>query len=66
MFANCYKLLTLPNFSSWDTRKVQSIQNLFSNLNSIKKPIKFPKTIKRKNKDTCLRKSGMYFTSLVK
>ena len=51
MFANCEKLLSLPNFSSWDTRKVQSMQNLFSNLKYVKKPIKFPRTIKRKNKE---------------
>jgi len=66
MFANCYKLLNLPNFSSWDTRKVQSMQNLFSNLNSIKKPTKFPKTIKRKNRDTNHHKNIDYFSFLVK
>jgi len=65
MFANCEKLLSLPNFSSWDARKVQSMQNLFSNLKCVKKPIKFPKTIKRKNKERNNHKTDDYFAHLV-
>ena len=66
MFANCEKLLSLPNFSSWDTRKIESMQNLFSNLKFVKKPIKFPKTIKRKNKERNHHKTDDYFANLVK
>ena len=66
MFANCQKLLGLPNFSSWDTRKIQSMQNLFDNLKFVKKPINFPKVIKRKNKERNQHKTDNYFANLVK
>ena len=66
MFANCQNLLSLPNFDSWDTRKVQSMQGLFRNLKFIKNTIKFPKVIKRKNKDSNHHKNSDYFRTLVK
>ena len=66
MFANCQKLLSLPNFSSWDTRKVKSMQNLFDNLKLVKKPIEFPKVIKRKNKNTKYHKNTKNFGNYMK
>ena len=66
MFANCYKLLSLPNFTSWDTRKIQSMQHLFDNLKFVKKPINFPKVIKRKNKERNQHKTDDYFAHLIK
>ena len=66
MFANCQNLLSLPNFTSWDTRQITSMQELFSNLKLVKKPINFPKKIKRKNKDSNHHNIINYFANLVK
>ena len=66
MFAQCQKLLSLPDFSSWDTRKIQSMQNLFENIQLVKRPIKFPKVIKRKNKKLDNHTYSNYFGNLVK
>ena len=43
MFAECQKLLRFPDLSSWDIRNVKSFGELFRNLISVERPIKFPK-----------------------